>query len=219
MQAKKWLVVILSSSLLFASSLIGTASTEQKPVNHPLSQAANTGTYSTKDEVIYGKLDAHGQVNSVYVVNTFHMEEPGEIIDYGNYANVRNLTNLSDIQVSQQEVHLQADENEFYYQGELVDPSLPWDIDIDYVFEGEQVSPTELPGQSGHLEIKITTSANETIDPLFFKNYLLQISLTLNSAIFDDIQTPKGTTANIGKDKQISFTILPDQTEELIISA
>src|SRR5699024_2288734 len=84
---------------------------------------------------------------------------------------------------------------------------------------GEKVKPKELAGLSGDLEIQITTSANENVDPTFFENYLIQISLTLDPLIFNNIQAPEGTEANEGKNKQISFMILPEQDEELILSA
>src|SRR5699024_11247451 len=77
------------------------------------------GNYSAKDEVIYGNLDANGNINNMYVVNSFHITEPGEIIDYGDYTAVRNLTDLSDIkQGDDGEVHFQTEEEEFYFQGD-----------------------------------------------------------------------------------------------------
>ena len=55
------------------------------------------GKYATKDEAIYGKLTATGSLRDMYVVNTFDVKKPGEIVDHGDYTKVRNLTSLSDI--------------------------------------------------------------------------------------------------------------------------
>ncbi|WP_235791742.1 YhgE/Pip domain-containing protein [Virgibacillus salidurans] len=182
--------------------------------------ATESGEYSAKDESVYGNLDANGVLENMYVVNTFHVTEPGEIVDHGNYTNVRNLSNLTDIeQTDDNTVHFHAEEEEFYYQGGLENQPLPWDINITYLLDGEEVTPDELAGSSGALEIQVATSANEDVDPVFFENYLLQISLTLDPSNADGIQAPDGTEATSGKDKLITFTVMPEQEEEFIVSA
>lgn len=218
MRIKNWLIVLLSALLVFSTFPISTAADDSnKDDSHT---HAKSGKYSTKDEVIYGNLDANGKTKNMYVVNTFHVTKPGEIVDYGNYSDVRNLTNLSDIeQTADNEIHFQTDEEEFYFQGQLENQPLPWDISITYLLDGKEVSPDELAGKSGDFEIQLTTSANKNVDSTFFENYLLQISLTLDPLVFSDIQAPEGTEANEGKNKQISFMVLPDQEEELILTA
>lgn len=209
---KGWVITIIS--LLLFSSFPVTSLAEENTDN------VDTGKYSTKDEVIYGKLDGHGKINNMYVVNTFHTTKAGKIIDYGDYADIRNLTDLSAIeQTNGNEVHFQADEGDFYYQGELTNLVLPWDISIDYVLDGKKVNASELAGQTGALEIQITTTENKTVDSTFFENYLMQISVSLDPTIFSNIQAPKGTEANEGKNKMVTFSVMPDTEEELIISA
>src|SRR5690625_793744 len=216
MWMKKWLMIIFSGLLMFSTIPFTTVSADDTDAH----TKSDTGKYSTKDEVIYGNLDVKGNVKDMYVVNNFNVTEPGLFVDYGEYSHVRNLTDLSEIeQMNHDEVHFQADETNFYYQGNLGNKPLPWNISISYIVDGEKVKPEELAGISGDLEIQITTSANENVDPTFFENYLIQISLTLDPLIFNDVQAPEGTEANEGKNKQISFMVLPDQEEELILSA
>jgi len=218
MRIKNWLIVILSALLVFSTLPISTAADDSdKDDSHT---NAKSGKYSTKDEVIYGNLDANGKTKDMYVVNTFHVTKPGEIVDYGNYSDVRNLTNLSEIeQTADNDIHFQTDEEEFYFQGQLENQPLPWDISITYLLDGKEVNPDELAGKSGDFEIQLKTSENKDVDSTFFENYLLQISLTLDPLVFSDIQAPEGTEANEGKNKQISFMVLPDQEEELILTA
>src|SRR5699024_11054031 len=73
--------------------------------------------------------------------------------------------------------------------------------------------------KSGQLEIQIETSENTKVDPVFFEYYLLQIEMTLDPLHFGNIQAPKGTEANDGKDKLISFNVMPEEEEVLIDSA
>lgn len=219
MNIKKGFMVGLASLLLLSSFPFAVLA-EEDAEGDDSNQEATPGTYSAKDEVIYGNLDASGKTKDIYVVNTFHVEKPGTIVDYGNYTDVRNLTDLSDIkQGGHDGVEFEAEQGEFYYQGELKNAPLPWDIFITYLLDGQEINPDELAGQSGELDIQITTSANEQVDALFFENYMLQVSLTLDPLVFNNIQAPKGTEANAGKNKQITFSVLPDQEEELVVSA
>src|SRR5690625_1784254 len=195
MRINKGLIITIISLLVFSLFPITIFAEENTDNEDP-------GKYSTKDEVIYGKLDGHGKINNMYVVNTFHTTKAGKIIDYGDYGDIRNLTDLSAIdQKNGNEIHFQADEEDFYYQGELTNLVLPWDISIDYVLDGKKVNASELAGQTGALEIQITTTENKTVDSTFFENYLMQVSVSLYPTIFSNIQAPKGTEANEGKNK------------------
>ncbi|WP_010531339.1 hypothetical protein [Lentibacillus jeotgali] len=218
MRLKKLMILLMSAVLVFGSTPLA-ALAEDNGGDKP--DAENTsGKYSAKDEAIYGNLDAGGALQDMYVVNTFHVTEPGAIVDHGNYTDVRNLSNLNEIeQTGDNKVRFQAEGEEFYYQGDLDNRPLPWNIDITYLLDGEEVAPDELAGKSGSLEIQIATSANENVDPVFFKNYLLQISLTLDPTKADDIQAPDGTKATSGKNTQLSFTVMPEKEEEFVVSA
>src|SRR5690625_5561585 len=67
-------------------------------MTHPVTHAQNKGSYKSKDEVVYGKLSSDGSVQNMYVVNSFNIEKHGTLIDYGNYEDLRNLTNLEPIE-------------------------------------------------------------------------------------------------------------------------
>lgn len=211
---------MLSIILIFASFPLAAFSEKNSSNSSASDKSQQPGEFSTKDEVIYGKLDAQGNVQNMYVVNSFHITEPGRLIDYGDYTDVRNLTDLSKMnQSGKNKIQFQADDEEFYYQGELNNKPLPWDISITYFLNGKEITPSELAGKSGQLEIHIDTSANKDVNQVFFENYLLQVSLTLDPLIFQDIQAPKGTEANEGKNKLITFSVMPEQEEVFIVSA
>lgn len=175
--------------------------------------------YETKDEVIYGKLDYYGNVKDMYVVNSFQGTEQGYITDYGNYNEVRNLTNLETLEQKQDKITFFADGEDFYYQGEMHSMDIPWKISLKYFLDGEEISAEELAGKSGQLDIHLQTEANEKIDQTFFENYLLQITMTLDPLIFEDIHAPKGTEAKEGKNTLITFSVMPNQEETLITTA
>src|SRR5699024_4920487 len=167
-----------------------------------------------------GKLDSSGKTNDMYVVNTFHDTDSGELTDFGPYESVRNLTNLTDLNISDDDkVTFEGNESEFYYQGELENQPLPWNVSITYLLDGKKIDPSDLAGKSGEVEIQIETEKNDSVDSTFFNYYLQQISVTLDPEKFDNIHAPKGTKANEGKNQQITFSVMPEEEDDLIITA
>ncbi len=177
------------------------------------------GKITSKDEVVYATLKSNGELEDIYVVNTLEVAKAGELIDYGKYSSVKNLTDLSELDQNGQVVQINAPEGKFYYQGNMEDNTeLPWDIEISYLLDGREVVASELAGKEGHVEIKINTAANEKADSVYFENYLLQISLQLSNS-YQNIEADGGMVANAGKNKQITFTVMPGQEESLSAEA
>jgi putative membrane protein len=182
--------------------------------------AAETGgKITSKDEVVYATLKANGELDDIYVVNTLEVAKAGVILDYGDYSSVKNLTDLSGIDQNGQAVQIHASEGKFYYQGNMENNTeLPWDIEITYLLDGHEVEPSELAGKKGHLEVKINTAKNEEADEVYFENYLLQISFMLSNS-YQNIEASGGMVANAGKNKQITFTVMPGQEKSLSAEA
>ncbi|WP_237563627.1 YhgE/Pip domain-containing protein [Halalkalibacter okhensis] len=180
-----------------------------------IGNANGSGGATSKDEVVYGSLSANGTLNELYVVNMLDVTEPGRIIDYGEYTAIRNLTDLTEIEQDEDEVQIDASSGWFYYQGNMDNQELPWDIDISYMLDGEEIQPDELAGEEGRLLLTIKTAKNERIDPDFFENYTMQISLTLNTEVISNIQAPDATIANVGKKRQLTYTVMPDSEGDI----
>ncbi|UOQ86453.1 YhgE/Pip domain-containing protein [Gracilibacillus salinarum] len=172
-----------------------------------------------KEEVVYATLDPTGSQNDMYVVNSFELAEPSDITDYGNYTKVQNLTDQTEITKDGNEMAFSTEKDQFYYQGDLEDKALPWNFDISYTLDGESIKPDQLLGKNGHVKIEITPSVNEEVNQVFSENYLLQISVTVDAALYQNLQAPEGTLANAGKNKQVSFTMMPDQAKSFVLEA
>lgn len=189
---------------------------------------ANAAAVSTeKEEVVYGMLTSEGKVDGVYVVNSFYAQD---IVDYGDYSEVRNLTttDVIDLDGGMINIHRAADslsENgkgnnqKLYYQGNLDTTDLPWDIAFRYYMDGEEVSAEEIAGMSGALMIKIDITQNEQCDSRFWEGYALQATVTLDSQKCRNIVADNATIANVGSDKQLSYIILPGKGASLEIRA
>ncbi|XXM70602.1 YhgE/Pip domain-containing protein [Lysinibacillus sphaericus] len=182
-------------------------------------QAAEEGKVSSKDEVVYATLNADGGLDHIYVVNTFDVARAGEILDYGRYSSVKNLTDLKELNQEGQKIEMEAPEGKFTYQGNMSEETeLPWDVKVSYELDGQKVDPSELAGKSGHLEISIDTAENTSGNSVFYENYLLQVSLSLPNT-YENIVAGDGMVANAGKNKQVTFTVMPGKEKKLKVEA
>lgn len=216
MRRMKKILLVLAAVILVLPSFLATASTNDDKSKEHLNKG---GEISSKDEVVYATLSATGDRQEIYVVNTLDVKKEGKIVDYGSYSSLKNLTDLTEIENYESKVQFIAPEGKFYYQGNTNEHPLPWDINISYFLDEKRISPDKLAGKDGHVQIKIETSANENVNPVFFENYLLQISIPLDSSIFSNIKASDGMVANAGKNYQITFTVMPEKEEKLIVEA
>lgn len=170
---------------------------------------------SEKEEVIYCMLDNKGSVTGIYAVNSF---AGGDIVDYGTYTNIRNLTTTDEISVDGDKITVHTDASKLYYQGDLEGKELPWNFDIHYKLDGKEYEPAELAGKSGKLELTISITQNPACDSSFFEGYALQAAVTLDTKLCSNITANGATIANVGSTKQLSYIILPGKGKEIDIS-
>lgn len=178
--------------------------------------AAGDGEPSEKEEVIYVTLDASGELVSAYAVNSF---PGGEITDYGDYDSVRVLNTGDEIEYEDGVVNITTDAKRIYYQGELKKVELPWDISLSYKLDGKAVTAEEIAGKSGEVEIRFTVTQNEECAGTFYDDYALQASFTLPGDVFGDISAPDATVAAVGADRQLTYTLLPGEGIDTLITA
>jgi X-X-X-Leu-X-X-Gly heptad repeat protein len=207
--------IIISTGAASAEASAVTTEGESAPAAENRQAAVIKG----KDEVVYANLTAGGDVSALHVVNRFDIAEAGSVTDYGDYDSVVNLTDLAPLAAADGEVAFEAQKGSFYYQGNKKAANLPWLFDITYSLDGAEVPPQELAGKNGKLEIHISTAKNADADPVFYDNYLLQLSLTLDGDRCADIESPGATIASAGKDTVVTHSILPGKDADILITA
>lgn len=172
-----------------------------------------------KDEVIYATLASEGGVRAIYAVNHFVIGKAGSVTDYGDYTLVANLTDTTPLTQTGDAVTAGANAENFYYQGDMATTDLPWIFDITYSLDGVKTAPQELAGKSGELEIRIVTRQNAVVNPVFYENYVLQISITLDTESCGAIKAPDATVASAGKNKVAAYTVMPGKDADISLSA
>lgn len=220
----KWTKGILSLFLILGLTVtavaVPSAGGKPKDRSEEPSQTAEVPIQSKgKEEVVYANLTPNGAIKEIYVVNQFELQEDGIITDWGDYHDLKNLTNENPVEQDEDRIRVQAGAGSFYYQGTLNRSSLPWDIAVSYFLNGKACSADELVGQSGTLKLCMTTQKNRTQNAAFFEQYMLQISVTMDADRCRKIAANGAAIANSGKDKVITYTVMPGKCADLMLTA
>jgi X-X-X-Leu-X-X-Gly heptad repeat protein len=198
----KKIIPVIISAILLLTLVVPAAAADSAP----------TG----KGEVVYGILGLDGSVESIYVVNIFNT---GAVTDYGDYADVKNLTNTDPITHNGDVITIHSSADQLYYQGTLTTRELPWDFAVSYTLNGKEAAASDLAGASGALSIHIRATQNPDTDSVFFDNYALQIGLSLDTRLCGNIKADGATVADAGTDKQLSYIVLPGKGADIAVSA
>ena len=206
---KKRTLGALALALCFALSLFAVPAA-----------AADAPAAAGAEEVIYAKLDAAGEPLSAYAVVALNGDAGESVTHYGAYTAVENLTDTSALTYEDGAVTATIPEGgRLYYQGTLESFELPWDIAIGYELDGRSISPAELGGQSGALEMSLSVKPNGNAPGAFADEMMLQITVTLDASLCKNISAEGATVANAGGDKTLAFTVLPGAEAEYTVTA
>jgi hypothetical protein len=181
--------------------------------------AATPSVNSTKQEVVYINLDSDGSVSKICVVNIFELDEDGQIVDYGDYTSLRNMTSNDKITFENETVRIDTKAGKLYYEGTLHKNVIPWIFSFHYFLDGTEYKAEELTGKDGALKITISIRKNPDCSSTFFDNYGLQASVTLDTELCKNIAADGATAANVGKNRQLTYTILPGTEKDITITA
>lgn len=171
---------------------------------------------SSKEEVVYVNLTSGGSVKEMYAVNIF---DDKNITDYGDYLSVELLNTTDNINQNGDEITFSSSADRVYYKGKMKSTIMPWNISIKYYVDGKEYAPEEVAGKSGKMEIYFKVSKNEAYDGSFYDAYALQASFILDTEIAKNITAADATLANVGNKKQLTYTILPGEGIDTVITA
>ena len=179
---------------------------------------AQAGAQATKNEIIYATYDADGGNAAYSVVNRFELGSAQQLTDYGVYQQVTNLTSTAPMQVSGDEITVQANAGVFYYEGVLSRAQLPWLISVEYRLNGIPISPANLAGRSGPVEITLRVRENDECPGDYFDHYALSITAAFDEENCCSVEAKNGIVASAGSKKQVSFTVMPGSEPDLSIT-
>lgn len=123
-----------------------------------------TGEGIEKEETVYVKADATGQVSQIIVSDWIkNFSGDATITDKTTLNNIVNVKGDETFtQGDDGELVWQANGNDIYYQG-TTDAELPVTIQANYKLDGVEIMPSELEGKSGQLTIEYSYENNSKV--------------------------------------------------------
>lgn len=168
-----------------------------------------------KEESVYGLMAYDGSLDTLRVVNGLS----GLEADYGDYQEVENLTDQSDLASVDGKVSLPSSQDRFYYEGLMTGDQSPWLIDIKYYLNDQQVPASDLVGATGSLRIDIEVGEGHESQAYFYDHYALQVGLTLSSDLCKNVVAEGATLVDAAGNRQVAFNLLPGKGGSVTIQA
>lgn len=109
--------------------------------------------------------------------------------------------------------YFSSEKDKVYYQGNLDNVEIPWNISLRYYLDGTEYSADEIAGKSGKLEIRFQVTENTACSGTFFDDYALQASFTLDTEQCSNISASDATIANVGSSKPLNLNVEIDDAE------
>ena len=175
-----------------------------------------------KTETVYVNLDNKGTVTQTIVSDWLHTTKSQVYVDdITNLSQIENIKDDSMPDVSGQNLRWYMDTTDLYYQGMSTAP-LPLEFDLQYSLNGTPVTPEELAGKSGHVEItvKMTNTKAETVrvngqDVVMYTPMVVVGGISLSEAKFQNISVLNGKTVGNGNTQFAVLVGFPGINESL----
>lgn len=174
------------------------------------------------DETMYVNLDFYGAATKVNVVKSCNFNGRTEFIDYGNYLDVKNMTNdavpvLEDGLVKW--TMPEAQKGRFYYQCtmDMNQVELPWKFDVSYKLNGVPTDAEKLAGASGLVEINIKAKPNDKTKPYYQNNMLLMAAIPVDMSKCYSVEANGSQTQNLGAMTAVVFSALPGEEGDFTV--
>lgn len=212
-RSKRW--VSLGLSVLMAVSSVTAASAA--------SEAPRC------DETLYVTLDPYGEVKESSIVKGYSINGASQIVDYGTYDSVINMTDYTEPLIGEGKVIFNLDRysldgtknegNRFYFEGKLskLPQELPWKIAVSYRLNGVEKKAEELCGAAGLVEVNIDLTPNEKSSEYFKNNMVLQAATIVDMGKTLSLEAEGAQVQAMGNMKAVLFFALPGEEQHFQI--
>ena len=240
MSGKKRVVMTGISSLLVAGLVVGNieyathtyrydskvqAMAANNKVVEQTASFASSKKKSTvsKEEPVYATLDANGGVTDVIVSDW--LKNSGQVDSVKDSSTLKDITNTKGNEKFTQSgdsLTWDTSKSDIYYQGTAEKSELPVGMQITYKLDGEEVSPKDIVGKSGKLEMTIkysntskkqVTVAGEKKD--IYTPFLMATGMILPVDKFDNIDIDNGKGLSEGENNIVIAYGMPGLSESL----
>ena len=175
-----------------------------------------------KEETVYVNADAAGKQKSVTVSEQLKgIQSTGTVADESILEGIKNIKGDENVSQNGNRLTWQAKGEDIFYQG-TTEQELPVSMKTVYILDGKEISPEELDGKNGHLEIRITyeNHAKRTVsvkggEETVFSPIVLVTGLILPNKTCSDVRIDNGKVINDGDKNIILGAAMPGLKESL----
>lgn len=218
MKKKQVMALLLSVALASTSMLAGCGNTntestaveassnisDEDMLKNAVSSVVNTGASDAKkQETVYVKTDATGDVDTVIVSNWLkNSEYTSQLNDSTKLQNIKNVKGKEKFTQDGDTITWEADGEDIYYQG-TTDKELPVEVAISYELDGNAIAPENLVGKSGHVTIHFDYVNHEKNEveiggntETIYTPFAVVSGMLLDNDRFKNIEVTNGTVIN-----------------------
>ena len=181
---------------------------------------SNGETY--KDESVYVNADASGKVKKTTVTEWLKNTEKGSVDDETVLEDVENVKgNEKYKEGSDDSIVWESKGKDIYYQG-TTDEKLPVNMSITYKLDGKEISPKDLAGKSGKLEMTINyenkSKQNVDVDGQqteMYTPFTLATAMMLPTDEYTNVTIDNGKIVSDGDKNIVVGVAFPGLSEDL----
>lgn len=162
----------------------------------------------SKEESVYVKADASGNVKKTTVSEWLKNPEKGTISDTSELKDIKKVKGDETFETGSNNVSWKSEGNDIYYQG-TIDKELPVDVKVSYKLDGKSISPKDLKGKSGKVEIQFSydNKSKQTVnvngeDVEMYTPFTMVSAMMLSSDEYSNVSVENGKLISDG-DKNI----------------
>ena len=171
---------------------------------------------------MYVKADASGNVKKTTVSEWLKNPEKGTISDTSELKDIKNVKGDETFETgSNNNVSWKSEGNDIYYQG-TIDKELPVDVKVSYKLDGKSISPKDLKGKSGKVEIQFSydNKSKQTVnvngeDVEMYTPFTMVSAMMLSSDEYSNVSVENGKLISDGDKKIVVGVAFPGLANDL----
>lgn len=179
----------------------------------------------TKEESVYVNAGADGSVTGITVSDWLkNAGINGTISDKSTLKDIQNVKGEETFEQNGEGLNWSAGSNDIYYQG-TTDKELPVSVSLSYRLDGKEISPEELAGKSGKVEIHVKYTNHSSVrkkvngeQEKMYTPFLMATGVILPTEKFTDVEVDHGRIVNEGSNNIVVGFGVPGMVESLDLS-
>ncbi len=168
----------------------------------------------SKEETVYVKADAAGEAEEVIVSDWLkNSDGAASLSDSSDLENIENVKGEETFSQDGKKLTWEANGQDIYYQG-TTKKELPVGVEAVYYLDGQEISPEELAGKSGHVKIRYTYR-NTAKSGDVYTPFTMVTGMILPSENFRNVTIDHGKVISDGEKEIVIGIGLPGMAESL----